>query len=121
MTTITRKFANVDYTLLLSDNSFSKFMQAIIIMNYSDNFTRREIKILRKSRFFTLNVLNIVFENIPEIFDSLYITTDSKYFDIENPSENDDELTEGMFDKCIRDFENDEFFRDLEQKCEWEV
>ena len=121
MTTITRKFADVNYKLLLSDNAFSKFMLAIIIMNHSDNFTKREVKILRKARYFTLNVLDIVFENIPEIFYTLYITTDSKYFDIENPSENDDELTEGMFDKCIRDFENDEFFRDLEQKCEWEV
>lgn len=121
MTTITRKFADVNYKLLLSDNSFSKFMLAIIIMNYSDNFTKREIKILRKSRFFTLNVLNIVCENIPEIFDTLFITTNSKYFDSGIPSGTNDELTEGMFDKCIRDFENGEFFRDLEQKCEWEV
>lgn len=105
MTTITRKFANVDYTLLLSDNSFSKFMLAIIIMNYSENFNKREIKVLRKARFFTLNVLNIVFENIPEIFNTLYITTDSKYFDSEIQFSTDDELTEVMFDKCISDFE----------------
>ena len=90
-------------------------------MNNSDYFNRREIEILRKARFFTLNVLDIVFENIPEIFETLYVTADKKYFDNEISSCTDDELTEGMFEKCITDFENNEFYMDYVPEFAWEV
>lgn len=108
MAIVTKKLTHIRYKHLLSNNRFSKFILAYVCMNHIEEFNKREIKILRKSEFFTCNVMDIVMDKIPRIFEELYITTDEEYFDTERKFPDDGILTDEMMDKCIQDFEDRE-------------